>query len=79
MLRGSTTLKTAVVDCMSGKEYAPSQAIRSCLHVILEDIFHSLYCLLLQVREDVRVGVEGYGCRGVPEHLLNDLRMNSLG
>jgi hypothetical protein len=46
---------------MSGKEYAPSQAIRSWLLVILEDIFHSLYRLLLHVGEDVRVGVEGYG------------------
>src|SRR5215213_7976732 len=64
---------------MSSKEYAPSQAIRSCLHVILEDIFHSLYCLRLHVGEDVRVGVQGDGCRGVPEHLLNDLWMNSLG
>jgi hypothetical protein len=27
----------------------------------------------------VRVGVEGYGDGRVPEHLLNDLRMNSLG
>jgi hypothetical protein len=44
---------------VSGKEYAPSQAIRSWLVVSLEDIFHSLYGLLLHVGEDVRVGVEG--------------------
>jgi hypothetical protein len=54
---------------MSGKEYAPSQAIRSCLHVILEDIFHSLYGLLLHVGEDVRVGVAGL--RGVRERRIH--------
>ena len=46
---------------MSGMKYAPSQAIRSWLLVILEDILPSLYRLLLHIGEDVRVGVEGYG------------------
>ena len=52
------------------------------LILTVKDVLHSLYGLLLHVGEDVedvRVGVEGYSDRGVPQHLLNDLQMDSLG
>ena len=49
------------------------------LILTVKDVLHGLYGLLLYVGEDTRVSVEGYGDRGVPQHLLNDLRMNSLG
>ena len=49
------------------------------LILTVKDVLHSLYGLLLHVGEDVRVGVEGYGDRGAPQHLLNDLQMDSLG
>ena len=57
--------------------YPPSG--QKTLILTVKDILHSLYGLLLHVGEDVRVGVEGYGDRGVPQLLLNELRMNSLG
>ena len=57
--------------------YPPSG--QKTLILTVKDLLHSLYGLLLHVGEDVRVGVEGYGEPGVPQHLLNDLRMDSLG
>ena len=56
--------------------YPPSH--QKTLILTVKDLLHSLYGLLLHVGEDVRVGVEGYGDGRVPEHLLNDLRMNSI-
>src|SRR5215207_10642821 len=56
--------------------YPPSG--QKTLILTVKDILHSLYCLLLHVREDVGVGVHGNGCRGVSEHLLDDLGMDSL-
>jgi hypothetical protein len=49
------------------------------LILTVKDVLHSLYRLLLHVGEDVRVGVEGYGDRGVPQHLLDDLLNNAPG
>ena len=57
--------------------YPPSH--QKTLILTVKDILHGLYGLLLHVGEDVRVGVEGYGDGRVPQHLLNDLWMNSLG
>jgi hypothetical protein len=52
---------------------------QNTLLLTVKDVLHSLYRLLLHVGEDVRVGVEGDSYRGVSEHLLNDLWMNSPG
>ena len=52
---------------------------QNTLLLTVKDVLHSLYRLLLHVGEDPRVGVEGDSYRGVPQHLLNDLWMNSLG
>jgi hypothetical protein len=57
--------------------YPPSG--QKALILTVKDVIHSLYRLLLHVGEDVGLGVEGYGDRGVPEHLLNDLWVNSFG
>ena len=57
--------------------YPPSG--QKALILTAKDILHSFYGLLLHVGEDVRIGIEGDSCRGVPEHLLYDLGMNSLG
>ena len=43
--------------------YPPSG--QKTLILTVKDILHSLYGLLLHVREDVGVGVHGNGCRGV--------------
>jgi hypothetical protein len=69
------------MDWMSGKDHYPpsDQTLIKTLILTVKDILHSLYGLLLHVGEDVRVGVEGYGDRGVPEHLLDDLRVYALG
>ncbi len=48
-------------------------------HQLGEGILHSSGSLIAHIGKHVRVGVEGYGDRGVSQHLLNDLRMNSLG
>jgi hypothetical protein len=57
--------------------YPPSG--QKTLILTVKDLLHSLYGLLLHVGEDVRIGIEGDSCRGVPEYLLYDLRMDSLG
>jgi hypothetical protein len=57
--------------------YPPSG--QKTLILTVKDVLHSLYRLLLHVGEDVRVGVEGYGDRGVPQHLLDDLLNNAPG
>jgi hypothetical protein len=59
-------------------DYYPPSGQKTLIFTV-KDLLHSLYGLLLHVGEDVRVGVEGYGDRGVPQHLLTDLRMDSLG
>lgn len=44
----------------------------------VQDIVHGLHSLLLHVGKDVRVQVQGDGDGRVPEHLLDDLRVDSL-
>ena len=47
--------------------YPPSG--QKTLILTVKDLLHSLYCLLLQVGENVRVGVEGL--RGVRERRIH--------
>jgi hypothetical protein len=59
-------------------DYYPPSCGQKMLILTVKDVLHSLYRLLLHVGKDVRVGVEGYGDRRVPEHLLTDLRVYAL-
>jgi hypothetical protein len=46
-------------DRESGMDYYPPSGQKTLI-LTVKDLLHSLYCLLLHVGEDVRVGVEGY-------------------
>ena len=56
-------------------DYYPPSGQRTLI-LTVKNLLHSLYGLLLHVGEDMRVGVEGQGYRGVSQELLDILGMD---